>query len=177
VFDLGCGCGRVALALGSHNVTYAGADVDRDCIEWCRTHIEARNGRFRFQHINARNASYNPAGKAEARLPYPDGSFDLMLAMSVFTHLLPEDLGRTLQEAARVLVPGGALYCSAFLLGEEHAVQFPVARGHYALHREDYPENAVAYEETYLLGSAERAGFRLRGPIRRGVQELMVFEK
>jgi SAM-dependent methyltransferase len=178
ILDLGCGCGRVALQLIGRDVSYAGVDVDRACIDWCRRNITTRCRRLQFQHVDARNASYNPRG-GNAGLPYPDRSFDLMLAMSVFTHLLPEDLERTLAEAGRVLAPGGVLYGSAFLFSgeEQHTISFPVQRGFYALHREDFPENAVAYEQSYFLTAMERAGLTLRQPIRRGVQDLMVFEK
>ncbi len=45
-------------------------------------------------------------GVAE-RLPYPDGSFDLVVSTTAFDHWLDQQAG--LGECARVLVPGGHL--------------------------------------------------------------------
>lgn len=41
--------------------------------------------------------------------PYPDGTFDAVLAMSVLEHLKPEDQPATMRQLHRVLRPGGAL--------------------------------------------------------------------
>lgn len=45
--------------------------------------------------------------------------FDRALAVSVWTHLPLDHLRRSLQETARVLAPGGALYSSFFLCADE----------------------------------------------------------
>ena len=68
-----------------------GTDTDAEAIAWCRDHLPARFGV---------NAELPP-------LDYEDSSFDLIYAISVFTHLT-EELGLAwAQELARVLRPGG----------------------------------------------------------------------
>lgn len=95
VLDFGCGCGRVARhwpAVSGAAVT--GVDYNPELIAWCR-----RNLPFGAFQVN----------RLVPPLPFPDGSFDLAYALSVFTHL-PEPLQDAwLDELARVLRPGGHL--------------------------------------------------------------------
>jgi len=53
-------------------------------------------------------------------LPYPDGHFDLVYAMSVFTHIV-EDWAGWLLELRRVLAPGGILL--ATVIGPQTAAE------------------------------------------------------
>ena len=95
VLDFGCGCGRVARnwsELGGPEVH--GADVSRRAVRWCR-----RNLSF------MRTVRSGP----EPPLPYADGKFDFVYALSVFTHLPDETARRWLLELTRVLRPGGLL--------------------------------------------------------------------
>jgi SAM-dependent methyltransferase len=100
ILDFGCGCGRVARQWHEMDVGLHGCDVNPKMIDWCR-----RNLRGRFD-TNA----------LEPPLPYPDSSFGLVYAFSVFTHL-PERLQHAwIDEMERVLRPGGFLLFST--LGE-----------------------------------------------------------
>ena len=95
MLDFGCGCGRVTRCWSDLEQTEVhGADVDRAAIRWVR-----RNLPF----VEAVRSNPLPP------LPYPDGRFDLVYALSVITHL-PEQAGRDwLAELVRVLRPGGLL--------------------------------------------------------------------
>jgi len=95
--DFGCGCGRVARFWARAGGEVHGCDYNRRLVEWCQ-----RNLRFARFEVN----SFRPP------LPYPDGSFDLVYALSVFTHL-PEELQRPwIEELQRILEPGGHLLLS-----------------------------------------------------------------
>jgi SAM-dependent methyltransferase len=95
VLDWGCGAGRVALQLlQSDRLDVRGCDVDHEAIDWLRGAIP--DGEQRFQV-----SGFAPP------LPYPDHSFEIVYAVSVFTHLDQGDQLVWLRELARVLAPGG----------------------------------------------------------------------
>ena len=59
------------------------------------SHNERHNRRhpaFRFEVADLRNDRYRPggaAGPAEYTFPYPDGTFDVAIAASLYTHMFP----------------------------------------------------------------------------------------
>jgi SAM-dependent methyltransferase len=94
VLDFGCGCGRVTRYWSEFEGAVAGSDVNGKAIEWCREHLPF--GSFE------RNALAPP-------LAFDAESFDLVYALSVFTHL-PDELQLAWRdELLRVLRPGGLL--------------------------------------------------------------------
>src|SRR4051794_4931713 len=92
VLDFGCGCGRVTRWFDRFGGRVAGSDVSRPAIEWCRDNL----GFARFE-VN---------GLAPP-LDFDDSSFDLVYALSVFTHLTEELQLAWRDELLRVLRPGG----------------------------------------------------------------------
>jgi SAM-dependent methyltransferase len=94
VLDFGCGCGRVLRYWQGHSGTARGSDRDAGAVEWCRSHLP-------FASVD-RNGLAPP-------LPYDDDSFDLVYALSVFTHLTDELQTAWRDELRRVLRPGGRL--------------------------------------------------------------------
>lgn len=190
ILDLGCGCGRIALALardervGALSPRYDGLDVDARAIAWCSSHIERGAPSFRFTHADVRNDSYNPGGGgavAEYRLPYEDASFDLALATSLFTHLRAGELTRYHAELARVLAPGGALFASYFFFdpGEEPAARRPIRFEHpvdavSATANPLAPEDAIAFRRDWLEGLWAEQGFGLAAGPFLGLQDTAV---
>ena len=97
ILDFGCGCGRVIRHWAKQDATIHGCDYNRTSIEWCR-----RNLTFARFEVNA----------LQPPLPYRDEQFDLVYALSVFTHL-PEPLQFAwMREIKRVLKAGGFLIFS-----------------------------------------------------------------
>ena len=125
VLDVGCGIGRMARVLSRElraPGSYDGFDISANAIAWCRRHYERMPVPFTFRHADLRNTLYNPGGRgspADYRFPYLDRSFDLVIATSVFTHLLEDGAENYLAQAARVLAPGGRLFTTWFLLGAD----------------------------------------------------------
>ena len=82
VLDVGCGVGRVAVALTSYldsNGGYEGFDIVPQEVAWCTTHVSSKFPNFRFQLADVHNLMYNPKGGTPAtdyRFPYDDGCFD-----------------------------------------------------------------------------------------------------
>ena len=95
VLDVGCGDGTLAVVIARQGATVTGIDADPDMLDAARAHAEAVGAELSLRQ-----------GKAEA-LPFPDASFDVVIAVTVLC-FVPE-AGRAVQEMARVLRPGGRL--------------------------------------------------------------------
>ena len=99
MIDVGCGAGRAAFALRDESrISYLGIDVVAELLQ----HAEKKAGRpdWRFEKVST------------IEIPAADASADLLLIMSVFTHLTPREINTYLGECARVLKPGGAVIAS-----------------------------------------------------------------
>lgn len=184
VLDVGCGIGRMARVL-SREVrapgSYDGFDISANAIAWCRRHYARMPVPFTFRHADLRNTLYNPGGHgspADYRFPYLDRSFDLVIATSVFTHLLEDGAENYLAQAARVLAPGGRLFTTWFVLGSEasppgsdgaaFAFSHTAGSGAAAIADPAVPEAAVAYPESWLRERLSAHGLRVREPMRYG---------
>jgi SAM-dependent methyltransferase len=107
VLDFGCGSGRTLRHLIDEAAVAEvhGCDIDEPSIRWLHEHYAPR-----FQlAVNGE----------EPPLPYPAEHFDLVWAVSVFTHLT-DSWSRWLVEIRRVLRPGG-LFVATFA-GSGYAV-------------------------------------------------------
>lgn len=185
VLDVGCGIGRMARVLAGElrpPGSYDGFDIVAAAIAWCDRRY-ARPGvasvPFRFHHADLHHPVYNPAGSGAAerfRFPYDDGSFDLVIATSVFTHLLDPAAGRYLSETARVLAPGGRMLSTWFVLDPASPPEPAASAWTFRAHTEhaarvgDFaaPEAAVAYELTWLREAISRHGLSIREPVHLG---------
>lgn len=118
VLDFGAGCGRTVRWLIERfpETRFYGTDVDDAAIQWCREHLR---GCF------AVNCASPP-------LAFPDGFFDCVFAVSVFTHLEEEDQLHWLGELRRIVRDGGWFAASvhgpgaAQRLSSEDAVELNV---------------------------------------------------
>jgi SAM-dependent methyltransferase len=180
VLDIGCGVGRLAAPLTRYlrgEGRYEGFDIDPELVSWCQRNITRRHPNFRFRAVDVHSDYYRPSGSVSGSaftFPYEDGSFDLVSATSLFTHLLTRDAENYLRESARVLAPGGTLFATFFLLDEESLALQKAKRGdrvfrtepvdaaggqvHHIM-RADQPEAAVAYTTDWLRQALARAGF------------------
>ena len=106
VLDFGCGAGRVLRHFASEAADgeFWGCDIDGPSIEWFRRNLCPP---FDPEHIL--QCSESPG------LPQVDGYFDLIYAISVYTHLT-DDWASWLLEHHRLLAEGGLLLVS--FLGE-----------------------------------------------------------
>jgi SAM-dependent methyltransferase len=182
VLDIGCGIGRMARVLTRElkppSGSYDGFDVVRNGVTWCQRHYRHTRVPFRFQHIDLRHGEYNPGGTCapeEFTFPYPDASFDLAIATSVFTHLLEEVADRYLAQTARVLAPGGRLFATWFALDsprppvpQRAMMSFGHRVGAAWVSDPGAPEAAVAYATPWIRERLTAHRLRLRAPIFHG---------
>ena len=91
VLDLGCGSGRMILWNRDWGAWTVGLDVSPFFAHEALEHADLLLGDLR-------------------QLPFPDGTFTKAYALDVLEHLSPDAVHAMLQEAARVLAPGGRLF-------------------------------------------------------------------
>jgi SAM-dependent methyltransferase len=160
VLEIGCGIGRMARVLvpvlrppGS----YDGFDVVDSGIAWCQERYRDTPAPFRFVHADLRNSAYNPGGTLDAgsyRFPVEDGACDLVIATSLFTHLLPAAAEHYLAEVARVLAPAGRLFGTWLLCSAQRpapAEYVPLRDATTLVADPAVPESAVAYDERWVI--------------------------
>ena len=115
VLELGCNHGRTMLGLAAYlgpSARYEGLDILPRQIEFAREAAKSLPFPANFQVADIFNGTYNPGGTQRAstyRFPYPDSSFDVAYAASVFTHLSVPSQRAWQQELARVLRKDGLL--------------------------------------------------------------------
>jgi SAM-dependent methyltransferase len=148
--------------------------VTRSGIEWCQRRYGHQSPPFRFTHVDLANDTYNPHGHATAasfRFPSDDRAFDLVIATSVFTHLLPDETANYLSEIGRVLAPGGRLFSTWFVVDVAGVAPPPFQKGsrNGAALVADVrsPSAAVAYPLDHLSAAFGRAALTM-DPVRRG---------
>jgi len=180
ILDIGCGCGQMALQLERYlneNGSYTGVDIHRASISWCQKTIGSRRRNFKFTHIDVRNLAYNPSGIHRAedyRFPFDDGSFDVILLKSVFTHMRPDEVDNYLREVARLLDRQGRCMATFFLLNDEqvalaragsNSLAFAFGEGVWRYRHEHSPESAVAYDEKHVMQLLDKHGLKLKAPV------------
>lgn len=96
ILELGCGRGEFSAWLARGGARVTAVDLGRDLVGAARLLAGASGADAGFAVADA------------ARLPFADGSFDLVVGMNVLHHLSEENLARAVRESHRVLAPGGA---------------------------------------------------------------------
>jgi SAM-dependent methyltransferase len=172
VWDVGCGTGFLELALEQAGWTgrLVGTDIHRPCIEWAQRNITTRVPAFRFIHSDIHNEAYWPQGRLSALewlSGFAERDFDLVVAKSLITHMLPDELDLYLNAISTRLKPSGKALITCFILNpaqEElrasNQITFtrPAADARYAVRHLVAPAAAVAYDESYVTGRLRQNG-------------------
>lgn len=173
ILDVGCGLGRVAWPLsrllGDHG-TYDGFDTSAEYIDWCRGALGLDPERFRFHHFDIRSSHYNAQGTIAAEafaFPWPDNTFSLAIATSLFTHLASPATRNYLGEIARTLDANGRLFASFYVLDDdsrriaeagETNPRFTAKVSDGMVGDADDPDAAVAFDRNWLGAALTSAG-------------------
>ena len=182
VVDIGSGYGRLAhgfLRWEEFTGRYAGLEILKPHVAWCRKNLSRHaRRRFTFRHLDIRNDRYNPRGKLEAsavRLPIDDGSTDVAVLLSVFTHMYPAEITHYLAELARILAPGGRAAATMLLLNADWEALEREGKPTYRLThhlneftrymKDEDPLHAIGYDESWVRKRVAEAGLAVDGPI------------
>jgi SAM-dependent methyltransferase len=174
ILEIGCGCGAMLPAftrlLGPEG-RYVGFDVHAPSVRWCRRHFSA-DPKFRFELAEIASPYGDPSNLQPAqayRFPLDDGAADFILAKSVFTHLLEEEVRHYLEEIRRTLRPGRLALITAFLFDgsgpaavRPPAFPFPNSDSSVRWLRPLRPQAAIAFDRGFFEGMIAEAGLTLR---------------
>ncbi len=95
ILDFGCGCGRIIRQWRRlEHPQLFGLDYNPRLVRWCRENLP-----FATFAVN----------RPQTKLDFPDGVFDFIYSISVFTHLTESDQRFWMDELTRVVKPGGYL--------------------------------------------------------------------
>ena len=159
VLEVGCGCGRTAFALSAvlDNGGFDGLDIEKKSIESCQKNKLFNRKKFQFQFQDVQNNEYNPTGTSRAdsyRFPYADNQFDVIFLVSVFTHMLTNDVKNYIAEISRMLKPGGVCMLTTFLMDkgrQSKAMSFPYKEMDHYFYNQTLPEAAVGYVSEFYI--------------------------
>jgi SAM-dependent methyltransferase len=130
--DFGCSSGRTLrpLMAAYPEIEWHGVDPNQGAVAWAGTHLPGAT----FQ-----------ASPSDPPLPFPDGCFDLVYAISIWSHFGEGAARRWLAEMRRILAPGGHLVLT---LHGAHSIAYYAATGQrpagqleeigFALHRRGF---------------------------------------
>ncbi len=160
ILDFGCGCGRLARQMIQQDPQpqeYLGIDLHPVMIDWCRNNLAPAAAGFEFRHHDVEYPSWNPGEGKPQTAPFPaaEGSRTLVIAYSVFTHLVEAHAEYYLSEVSRVLAEDGFFESTWFLFDKRY---FPMMQDFQnALYINDLnPANAVIFDREWLVEVARR---------------------
>jgi SAM-dependent methyltransferase len=135
ILDVGCGVGLVDQLLKAHLPHLVGVDVSSKSLDIARL----KNPEIAYHY------------SADGRLPFANGSFDVLFAICVWHHVPPDQWTTFLGELSRVLVRGG------LLLVYEHNPWNPITR--LVVFRCSFDEDAVLVSSIQAERRVRQYGF------------------
>jgi len=174
VVDFGCGCGRIARQLAQQSerpARYIGVDLHQGMIRWCNENLATRLPGFEFRHHDVYNRSFNPDPTLPRTAPIPveSGEATLVVAWSVFTHLLQSQVEWYLKEVRRILADDGVVESTWFLFDK---AGFPMMQDFQnALYINEVDlTNAVVFDKNWVLNIIHEQGLVVRAATPPGIR-------
>lgn len=158
VVDLGTGRGELPALAATRGAARAfGVEYSPAAVTLARQTVNAHGVADKVEIVQA----------DARRVPLPDASADLVTMLDVVEHLAPTELDAALQEAKRILRPGGRVFVHTFPTRTTYSVTYRLLRG-LSLHfswprdpRNDYEHRMHVNEQTIpsMRRTLRRAGF------------------
>ncbi len=170
VLDIGCGIGRMALPMTDllTEGMYVGFDAVKTGVDWCQKNISTQHPHFSFEWIGLKNDLYNSSGldAATFNFPYDIHSFDLIIAISIFTHFQPDEVINYLLQCKKVLGTEGKVLATLFVIDEDGGTgtekfNFTYDLGDFYLMDKKVKSANVAYRREFLEREIERSGLKI----------------
>lgn len=183
VLEIGCGYGRVAVALTdliSEPGRYDGVEIVEKAVDWCRKEISSRYPNFRFHHADVSNPyAYSKKGQpaSKYRLPFEDNTYDVVYLTSVFSHMRPSEIRTYLNEISRVMKQNGKSFITYYLIDNFAEAQIESRQelqgfyhdfGDFLSTHKRTPEYAIAVPESLVRKFYNEVGLVIDEPILRG---------
>lgn len=177
ILDIGSGLGRKTFCLIehlSHSGRYIGIDIDQDAVTYLNRIISSRHPQFTFVHVDLYNGYYNRSGTvnpSQFHFPFGDSTMDLVVAWSVFTHMLPDDVAHYLLETSRLLKANGRSIFSFFIISPAAMESITCGRAQEALafegpryftNNRNIPEDVIAFSEDTIKSMYDSAGLEIK---------------
>jgi SAM-dependent methyltransferase len=168
ILDIGSGIGRIARPFSKYldkKGEYIGFDIIDYGIKWCKKKYQ-KFSNFRFDFYPLKNDLYNLSAQASAAefvFPYPKEKFDLVILVSVFTHMQKDEVENYFYQISSVLKKDSFCYASFFILERGKKSEFfSYDFGDYHLHDLKVKNANVAYDMDFILSTASRCGLTLQ---------------
>lgn len=161
VVDIGCSWGYLGFALANFlnkDGAYLGVEVQSEATKWSKERLGWLGENFQFVHLDIYNDYYNPKGgvpRSQVNLPIPDEWANVMIAGSVFTHMLEDGVQGYLHEICRVLAPGGV---AAF--SYDDSTYWGSSDEESVVDDKKMPDKTTYYSRNKIREMAEKAGLR-----------------
>lgn len=167
ILEIGCGCGRISVPFTKfleEPGRYIGFDILPAPIKWCKKNYSEYKI-FEFDYFPIKNDLYNPYGKisaAEFKFPYLENTFDLIISISVFTHMQKNETENYFSQIPKLLTTSGIFYASFFILRDNQKSDFfPFDNGDFLWHNKNLPSANVAYRMDYIEKLAVNNGLKI----------------
>lgn len=194
ILDIGSGIGRISRPFAKYlnqNGEYLGFDIIDYGIKWCSKKYQKFTN-FRFDYFPLKNDLYNLSAQASAAefiFPYPENKFDLIILVSVFTHMQKEEVENYFRQISNVLKKDSFCYASFFILERGKSSDFfSHDFGDYHLHDLKVKNANVAYDMDFIINTASKYGLSLESyfpgwwtngykPDASDFQDIVIFKK
>ena len=180
ILEIGCGYGRVAVALTdtlSPPGRYDGIEIVEKAVKWCAKEITPRYPNFKFHHADVANP-YARREKGQSastyQLPFESNTYDIVYLTSVFSHMRPGEISVYLNEIARVMKPSGRCFVTYYLINDFSKAQiasnkasqnFRYDFGDFLSSHKRTPEHAIGVYESMIRKFYEEVGLVIDEPI------------
>jgi SAM-dependent methyltransferase len=128
IADIGCGPGRIAMFIApalSNSGSYHGFDTWSEGIGWATENITSHYPNFVFKTLSDAQKDAGYRADFARSIDLDDNSCDLVLAISLFTHLKYDAARSFMKEIHRVMKKGARAYLTFFICDEESRHTIP----------------------------------------------------